>query len=56
MAYIDDIFIYTKDIEENNRVVLEVFNRFRYYEVKINFDKNKFLTIKFEILENMINT
>ncbi|KAF9761302.1 Transposon Tf2-6 polyprotein [Nosema granulosis] len=53
-VYIDDIIIYGKNVEEHNKILLQVLERLKKYEVKINFDKSKFLTRKMEILGNII--
>ncbi|KAF9760669.1 Transposon Tf2-6 polyprotein [Nosema granulosis] len=53
-VYIDDIIIYGKDETEHNETLLKVLDRLGKYNVKINFDKSKFLTRKIEILGNVI--
>ncbi|KAF9760824.1 Transposon Tf2-6 polyprotein [Nosema granulosis] len=54
MIYIDDIIIYGKDKEEHNEVLKKVLKALKKYEVKINFEKSKFMTPKLEILGNII--
>lgn len=52
--YIDDIIIYAESIEEHNKIMIELLDNLRKYQVKINFDKSVFLTTKLEILGDII--
>ncbi|KAG0440353.1 Retrovirus-related Pol polyprotein from transposon 17.6 [Dictyocoela muelleri] len=54
IVYIDDIVIYAKTTAEHNDIVFKVLERLKDYNVKINFDKRKFLVEELEILGNII--
>jgi hypothetical protein len=54
-VYIDDIVIYSKTLEEHNKTVIEVLERLKKFEVRINFDKCQFYCKDIKLLGYFIS-
>ncbi|KAF9760596.1 Retrovirus-related Pol polyprotein from transposon, partial [Nosema granulosis] len=48
--YIDDIIIYSKGLEEHDRILEKVLKRLQEYEIRINFEKSSFYNKEIKLL------